>query len=390
MNWIVQLKNRLKPKLGIGGLIDRYLHKFLMGSTTIEQLVEPAQLNIEIQPAEISTPEIMEMNILPKAKSIQQDTYSVPAAYSTVLDNVLYSPIYNVLATRSRQIILDSINTKRSVRRFSVSNLYRRPTKKIAGVCSIFRTPSASYYHTLVESVPRLYLLDREEYKTIDTIQLLFPSPPNPVEAYYLEKMLPVNATVKVVDEDYLYLTDRLIFPSFLTRRFAGYLPSQYLQYFQEKVLPNRPRNKKNRILISRSPDRRQVLEKVSGVGRYEREHLGQGRYILNEEELFDGLKDYGFKQYTLESLSIPEQIELFYDAEYVIGAHGAGLTNILCCDRISILELFPSKFTLPHYYYLAKSLGHTHSYWCGNEENFHAPFTVNVAEIIEGVRVLG
>lgn len=43
--------------------------------------------------------------------------------------------------------------------------------------------------------------------------------------------------------------------------------------------------------------------------------------------------------------MTIREQMDLFYDAEIVVGAHGAGLTNIIYSDKINVIEIFGTKF---------------------------------------------
>jgi capsular polysaccharide biosynthesis protein len=85
--------------------------------------------------------------------------------------------------------------------------------------------------------------------------------------------------------------------------------------------------------------------------------------------------------------MSIEEQIDLFYDAEYVIGTHGAGLTNIIFSCQIKVLELFNSEICQTHYYYLAKSLGHTYGYCnCLEQKKAKrsADFRMNISEVIE------
>ncbi|MGL4619669.1 MAG: glycosyltransferase family 61 protein, partial [Chroococcidiopsis sp.] len=129
------------------------------------------------------------------------------------------------------------------------------------------------------------------------------------------------------------------------------------------KVKPQRPRKKINRIFISRRAAKK-------------------GRHILNEDELFDMLSKYGFKKYVLEQISVEEQIALFSDSEYVIGSHGAGLSNIIFAEEIDVLEIFPTKEILPHFYFLAKSLEHNYQYWCGQATSKNSNFVVNVSDI--------
>lgn len=381
---------RLKFSGILGTWIDKYLHKFLVHICSLDSLYSQIPKNQLINSENRSTPEVLRMNFLPSASSLKRETYLLPDIYSITLNNILYSPTYNIIFTRSRQIIAESINTKKTVERFSVSNLYRKKTETISGVCSILRSTDNSYYHTIIENISRLYLLDRDEYRNIKEIKLLLSSPPNQIEKFYLDKVLPKNVKITVVDRNKNYLLKQLIFPTFLTRRFSGYLPSEYLIYFRKKILPKRERNQINRIFISRSQNIKKLQEITQGLGRHELNSLGVGRYILNEDELFDRLKSKGFKRYILEQISLEEQIELFYDAEYIVGAHGAGLSNTIFSTQAKILELFPSQFVVPHYFYLSKSLGHTYTYWCGSEKGVHDNFIVDVSEIIICLKNLG
>ena len=57
-------------------------------------------------------------------------------------------------------------------------------------------------------------------------------------------------------------------------------------------------------------------------------------REITNDDEVFKAIQPLGFKRYDLETMSIGEQINLFYDAECVIGPRCAGLVNIAFCRQ--------------------------------------------------------
>jgi capsular polysaccharide biosynthesis protein len=59
------------------------------------------------------------------------------------------------------------------------------------------------------------------------------------------------------------------------------------------------------------------------------RERRGHGK-ISNENELFRELALIGFEKVVPEALSFDEQIATFQQAEWIIGAHGAGLTNVI------------------------------------------------------------
>ena len=61
-------------------------------------------------------------------------------------------------------------------------------------------------------------------------------------------------------------------------------------------------------------------------------------RKLLNEEAAIALLARYGFEPVTLTALSVAEQIRLFASATHVIGAHGAGLANVMFCGPGAVL----------------------------------------------------
>src|SRR5439155_8720213 len=89
------------------------------------------------------------------------------------------------------------------------------------------------------------------------------------------------------------------------------------------------------------------------------------GREFLNLNEVLDTCHRYGFRPVDTSRMSLSEQIDLFGRAGYVIGAHGAGLMNLLFQRGapLSLLELFPDSpssigWIMAHYFYLCRALG--------------------------------
>jgi len=171
---------------------------------------------------------------------------------------------------------------------------------------------------------------------------------------------------VEVPNDVYLQ-ADELIFPSFLSTRTLNYLPKVYLDDLLPHVLPKRPRQKRHRIFIARKIGTRGAL-----------------RLIENENALISRLNQLGFKKYYLEDLSLGEQIELFYDAQMVVAAHGAGLSNLIFADDIDVIELHASAMVIPTYYYLSISLGHRYQYWKGFGRHFEDNFSVDVDAVTQ------
>jgi capsular polysaccharide biosynthesis protein len=59
-----------------------------------------------------------------------------------------------------------------------------------------------------------------------------------------------------------------------------------------------------------------------------------QNRRPSNDAEVLATLGRYGFSEVVGEDLSVLEQMELFAEAEVVVGAHGAGLANTVFCGH--------------------------------------------------------
>lgn len=55
-------------------------------------------------------------------------------------------------------------------------------------------------------------------------------------------------------------------------------------------------------------------------------------RILANDNAVFAALEPLGFRRYDLETLPAAEQIRLFFNAEIVVGPHGAGMTNLVFC----------------------------------------------------------
>lgn len=322
----------------------------------------------------VSTPAAASMDFYPLARALKGADYDFPGGYCAQLDTVIYDTVAGTIKTPARTILADSINTARLPDKFSIRETLFSPVEKIENdeLYSLFRSTNNSYYHVIVDNLSRLYLLSKVER---GPIKILFPGKPTAVEQFFIDKLLPDNAQLEFVEPGKSYLVKRLLFPSFMTRHCSGYLPTEYLDYFKARVLPKRPRKKTNRILISRGPNLRNPHK--------------QRRRLLNEASLARALEPYGFQLYRLEDLSIEEQVNLFYDAEFVIGAHGAGLSNIIFSENIGVLELYPSHQILPYYYYLAQSLGHRYTYLCGSKKSIHANFEISPSTVLDALQPL-
>ncbi len=95
----------------------------------------------------------------------------------------------------------------------------------------------------------------------------------------------------------------------------------------------------------------------------------GVGRRIINESALMQAIGGLGYVRVTLAGRSLAEQVALFAGATHVLGAHGAGLTNVAFSPHgARLLEIFPRSYGTPAYYVLAAGQGNPYAAYVAAE----------------------
>lgn len=106
-------------------------------------------------------------------------------------------------------------------------------------------------------------------------------------------------------------------------------------------------------------------------------------RRILNEPELQPLLAARGFETVAPGRMPLKEQAQLFAQAEMIVGAHGAGLTNILFAPKgARVVELFPADKVKNTYFLLAKSLGQSYRGVIGSAGNSREWFSIAARQV--------
>lgn len=209
----------------------------------------------------------------------------------------------------------------------------------LAGWYATLSYPSAfAYYHWIVESLPRLRLLEPH----LDALTGVF-VPANLTESmkqslYALglraDQLLPMEIGSH-------YAPEHLLVPAYC----AGLdIPQWVPAYLRSRILGDEPIEKTRRIYLSRGR-----------VGK---------RRILNEDELLPILKRHDFEVLHPQDLSFREQARAFAAAECIVGPSGAALANVVFASAgAKVVVLQPHPKMGPHVFYSLASAARA-AYW--------------------------
>jgi hypothetical protein len=202
----------------------------------------------------------------------------------------------------------------------------------------------SNYFHWLFDVLPRLQLVESSGLKPSriyaslrhgfqrDTLLQLGYTPDTIIDAAVIPH---VSATEMVV-------------PSLPGT--PGVMPDWVCRFLREKLLPTTAACDGNRLRI--------YISRASA----------RNRRVVNEPRLLGLLERYDFMVVRLETLSFAEQVRLFQSAGCVVAPHGAGLANLVFCQRgASVVEILPSQETNLCYWLLSQQVSLTYHYVLGS-----------------------
>ncbi|PPS45550.1 DUF563 domain-containing protein [Chroococcidiopsis sp. TS-821] len=240
-------------------------------------------------------------------------------------------------------VIVESVSPNRLSKTLPISTIFskriiRHKTSKIDIASSLVNIYKNNYFHWVVDCLLRIEGIEYYRAQTGRKPILIIESNP---PAWKIESL----KLLGYKPEDYIFWNgvsvnvERLVVSSF--RREKSLISPAACHWLRQRVLSNLPKLQKNsyssRIYISRPKS--------------------AGRQVINEEEVLKALTPLGFVSYTLENMSFSEQVALFSQAEIVVAVHGAGLTNMIFAQNLTVIEIFGSMLA-PFYFLLAQALG--------------------------------
>ena len=223
---------------------------------------------------------------------------------------------------------------------------YFRPPVEVAGtVCTLLSGGGAAmgnYYHWLLDSLPRLHLV--EEAGLWDEIDyfLIY----SREQRFAVETLLALGIrNEQIIDvATATHLRAQRLLVTSPVRGYGRHAPRWVGEYLKDAFLPAGPaaRRFSPYVYVSRRD--------------------AAFRRVRNEPEVEALLAEYGFESYALTELSFREKVNLFAGAKAVVGPVGAGLVNIVFCpEGTPLIELLPRNLVVPDYLDLTARLGMPH-----------------------------
>lgn len=260
----------------------------------------------------------------------------------------LHSAAFRATLPEARLIGRDALVFSRDGRVFRESALDRSPTHrphvprrlpraaKVDGPhMTILTQWQDNYYHWMLDALPRLGLLpltEKADWPIIVPEHLTGAQLASlEVVGVSRERLVPFDGTHLVAEQ--------LCWPSHVGN--TGHPPVWAASWLQERLAGRANGGADLRLYISRQS--------------------AGWRVVRNEREVCNLLRARGFTVVDPGSMPFADQLAMFSSAKIIVGAHGAGLVNMLAATNAGVVELFSRRYVNPCYFHLADALGHTY-----------------------------
>ena len=240
-----------------------------------------------------------------------------------IIDNISYQQILGDLVGANKNICLQKGTP--------------RLKKKIKGrVLSLAQGASgnSNYYHWLFDVLPKIKLYS--EVYNIKDLDYLYA---NKLNNFQADSLIPLNLDkIKIIDTisnrhieaDEIMCTDHPNYYKGFIENESKKIPKWIVEWLKNTYSSYAKKFDCNKKIFI---DRSSVPSK----------HC----QFINYTEISDFLSQKGFSKYKTEKLNFFEEIYLFHNANFIVGAHGAGFANLAFCkEGTKIIEVRPANHT--------------------------------------------
>jgi capsular polysaccharide biosynthesis protein len=218
--------------------------------------------------------------------------------------------------------------------------------EELDGVTMSIWAGQNNYAHCLLQSVPRLHLLQQGFGLEADRYLLRDDAPRPAIDA----------VTILGIPADRVQLVPFRDAPAYRCEMLRG-ATAPFLAEFgipwvatflNDLFLPDPPPTESRRLYVRR------------GIAN---------RLVLNEDDVLALLEPAGFEAVTMDGHSVAEQATMFASAEVVVASHGAALANLVFArPGTTVVELMGTNYVSQLYAYLAWRRGLSYSVIMGTE----------------------
>ncbi len=235
-----------------------------------------------------------------------------------------------------------------SVRSLAIKKIFNYNTPQIDIACSLLNAWSQNYWHWIIDCLTRLEGIEFYYQKTGIKPQLIIDANPTSWQVDSL-KLLGYQPQDCIQWNKSRMRVNKLIISSFrrhYDKVYSVESPSASC-WIRERMLSH----------LSDNEDIKPFSSKIF----ISRRKAG-GRRIINENDVIATLAEFGFITYVLEDMNFADEVRLFSQAKIVVAPHGAGLTNIIFSQSLTLIELFGLSIS-PCFANLARGLGFQYGY---------------------------
>jgi hypothetical protein len=223
---------------------------------------------------------------------------------------------------------------------------------------------ASNSWHWMMDCLPKVISLERA--LAGEKLVLLMPDTATSRHRESMLGLLPENFSVEYLPAETWLELETFYFPSLVSGRCNGFLPPGYFAEMRSRIFARYG-------LAERTQPRRRL---------YITRRYARHRRVTNEAEVGQLLEKYAFEIVELEKLSFPQEVKLFQEAAFIIGAHGAGLASILFSFEATLLVFYATQKPPNYFHTQTSALGQRHLFIRHHGEHEDSDITVDLDEL--------